>query len=107
MLKHVEYTLITCFPKALPVFSPFSFNSHCLYSAYISLAVSLLPLSTLSCVPCFLPPSKYSFHVLITPFRHSRSLCCSTPSFSVSAVSPKISALLNTLSTFAIIFITC
>ena len=31
----VEYRLITCLPKAFPVFSPFSFSSRCLYSAYV------------------------------------------------------------------------
>ena len=38
---------------------------------------------------------------------HSRFLCCSIPSFGVSAVSPKISLLFNIFSMSAIVFITC
>ena len=44
----VEYRLITCLPRAFPVFSPFSLSSRCLYSVYVSLRLSSFTLSTLS-----------------------------------------------------------
>ena len=37
----LEYRLITCLPKAFPVFLPFSFSSRYLYSAYVLLMASL------------------------------------------------------------------
>ena len=69
----VECKLMTCLPKAFPVFSPFSFSSHCLYSAYVLLIVSSLALSSFSCV--HLLPNKYALPLLMTLFKHSRFLC--------------------------------
>ena len=43
----------------------------------------------------------------MTPFKHSRFLYCSMPSFGVSALSPKKSSSFNIFSTSLIIFITC
>ena len=80
----VEYKLITSLPKAFPVFQPFSFTSRCLYSAYIFLIISSLVLSTFSCVHLCFPPYKYLLPLLIARFKHSRFICCSTPSFCVS-----------------------
>ena len=99
-----EYKLMSCLPKAFPVFSSFSFSSCCLYSAYVLLIVSLLALSTYSCVP--LRPNKYTLPLLMTLFKHSRFLCCSMPSFGVSTLYPKKSSSFNMFSTSAIIFIT-
>ena len=82
----VEYKLTTCFPKALLVFSPFSFSSRCLYSAYFLLIVSSLALTTLSCVHF---PNKCPLPLSVTPFKHSCFLCCSVPSFGVSTISQK------------------
>ena len=73
----VEYKLITCLPKAFPVFSPFSFSSFCLYSAYVLLIVSSLTLSPFSRV--HLLPNKYALPLLITLFSFSRFLHCSIP----------------------------
>ena len=99
-----EYKLMSFLPKAFPVFLSFSFSSRCLYSAYVLLIVSLLALSTYSCVP--LRPNKYTLPFLMTHFKHSRFLCCSMPSFGVSTVYPKKSSSFNMFSTSAIIFIT-
>ena len=43
----------------------------------------------------------------MTLFKHSRFLCCSVPSFGVTAASPKYSSLLSMSPTSAIIFIKC
>ena len=99
----VEYKL-TCFHKTFAVFSPFSFTSHCLYSAYILLIVSLLALSTLSRV--HLCPNKCAFPLSMTLFKHSHFLCYSMPSFGVSTISPKKSLSFNIFPTSAIAFIT-
>ena len=77
----LEYNLIACLPNAFAVFSPFSFISRCLYSAYVLLIVSSLALSTLSCV--HLCPNKCALPLSMTLFKHSRFLCCSMPSFGV------------------------
>ena len=84
--KPVEYKLIRCLPKAFPVFSPFSFSSRCLYSAYFLLIVSSLALSTLSCVHF---PNKYLLPLSMTLFKHFRFLCSSMLSFGVSTITPK------------------
>ena len=91
---------MTCLPKAFPVFSPFS-----PFSVYVLLIVLSLALSTYSCV--HLLPNKYALPLLMTLFKHSRFLCCSMPSFSVSTVSRKNSSSFNIFSTSAIIFIRC
>ena len=92
---------MTCLPKAFHVFPPFSFSSRCLYAAYVLLMVSLLALSTFSCVYlCKLPLS-------MALFKHSRFLCCSLSSFGVSTMSPKNSLSFNMSPTSAIIFIKC
>ena len=96
----VEYRLMTCLPKAFPVFSPFSFSSSCFYSACVLLIISLLALSTLLCV--HLCPS---LPLSMIPFNSSHFLCCSIPSFGVSTTSPKNSSSFNISSTLAIIFI--
>ena len=101
----VEYKLMTCLPKAFPVFSPFSFSSGCLYSIYVLLIVSSLALSSFSCV--HLLPNKYGLPLLMTRHKHSRFLCCSMSSFGVSKVSLKKSPSFNMFSTSAIAFITC
>ena len=80
----VEYRLMTCLPRAFPVFSPFSFSSRCLYSSYILLIISSLALSTLLCV--HLCPSLPLSMIL---FNSSRFLCCSIASFGVSVTSLK------------------
>ena len=100
----VEYRLMTCLPKAFPVFSPFSFSSHCLYSAYVLLITSSLALSTLPCV--HICPNKCALSFSMTLFKHSRFLCYSMPSFGVSKTSPKKSSSFNMSPTSAIIFIT-
>ena len=82
----VECRLMTCLPKALPVYSPLSFSSHCLHSTYYLLIISSLawstlssvhlcpnlPLSTLSCVHLCpnLPLSMrlFSFFMLLNAF---------------------------------------
>ena len=91
----VEYRLTTCLPRAFPVFSPFSFSSRCLYSAYILLIISSLALSTLLCV--HLCPN---LPLSMTLFNSSRFLCC-------SILYSGISTTFNTPSTLAIIFIKC
>ena len=83
----VEYKLITCLHRAFPVFSPFSFNSRCLYSAYFLFITSSLTLSTLSCVHLY--PNKCALPLFMALFKHSRFSYCSIPSFSVSAISLK------------------
>ena len=70
----VNNKLITCLPRAFPVFSPFSFSSRWIYSAYVLLMVSSLDLSTLSYV--HLLPNKYPLPLSMTPFKHYRFLCC-------------------------------
>ena len=55
----VEYRLIACLPKALPIFSPFRFSLRCLYSAYVLLIilfVAFLCAFVLCC--CLLHPLK-------------------------------------------------
>ena len=99
----VEYKLITCLPKASPVFSLFSFSSRCLYSACVLFIVSSLALSTFSSIHCFLPSS--TLPLLSAPFKHSRFLCCPMPYFGVSTVSPKKSSSFNMFSTSLIAFI--
>ena len=95
----VEYRLMTCLPKALPVFSTFSFSSRCLYLAYVLLIISSFALSTVLCV--HLCPSQPLSMIL---FNSSRFLCCSVASFSVLTTSLK-NSLFNTSPTLAIIFI--
>ena len=94
----VEYKLMTCLPKAFPVFSPFFFSSCCLYSPNVLFIASSLALSTLSCVHLCpnLPLSIILFN---------SCLCCSVPSFGVSTTSPKNSSSFNMSPTSAIIFI--
>ena len=101
----VEYKLMTCLPKASPVFSPFLFSSRCLYlySAYVLLIVSSLTVSTFLCV--YLLPNKYPLPLLMALFNSSRFLCCSMPSFGVSIMSPEKSSSFNIFSTLAIAFI--
>ena len=101
----VEYKLMTCLPKAFPVFSPFSFSLPCLYSVYVLLIVLLLALSTFSCV--HLPPNKYVLMLLMALLKHFRFLCCPILSFGVSTVSPKNSSLFSIFSISAIMFSTC
>ena len=101
----VDYRLTTCLPKAFPVFSPFSFSSRCLYSAYVLFITSSLALSTLPCV--HLCPNKCALFLSMTLFNSSRFLCYSMPSFGVSIMSPKNSLLFDMSPTSAIIFIKC
>ena len=66
----LEYKLMACFPNAFAVFSPFSFSSHCLYSAYVLLIISSLALSTLPYVhlcsnKCALPLSMIPLILLV------------------------------------------
>ena len=89
----VEYRLMTCLPNASAVFSHFSFNSRCLYPAYVLLIVSSLALSTLFCV--HLLPNKSALPLSIALFNSSRFLCCSMLSFGVSTISPKNSSSFN------------
>ena len=95
----VESRLMTCLPKTFPVFSPFSFSSRCLYSAYGLLIISLLALSTLLFV--HLCPN---LPLSITLFNSSAFLCCSVASFGVSTTSLK-NSLFHISPTLAIIFI--
>ena len=99
----LEYKSITCLPRALPFFSPFSFSSRYLYSAYFLWVVSSLALSTFYSV--HLLANKYALPLLVTLFKHSCFLCCSVPSFGVSTVSPKKSSSFNIFSILAIAFI--
>ena len=99
----VEYRLMTCLPKAFPVFSPFSFSSRCLYSAYVLLIILSRALSTLPCV--HLCPNKWALPLSMTLFNSSLFLCCTMPSFGVSTTSLKNS--FNMAPTPAIIFIKC
>ena len=101
----LEYKLMTCLSKAFPVFSPFLYSSRCLYSVYVLLIVSSLPLSTFCCV--HLLPNYYALPLLMTPLKHSRFLCCSMPSFGVSTISPQKSSSFNMFLTSAIIFFVC
>ena len=101
----VEYKLMTFLPKAFPIFSPFSFSSRCLYSAYVLLMVLSLALPTLSCVHLF--PNKCALPLSITLFYSSCLLSCSMPSFGVSTTSPKNSSSFNMSLTSVIIFIKC
>ena len=101
----VEYNLMTCLPKAFPIFSPFLFSSPCLYLAYVLFIVSLFALSTFSSV--HLCPNKYALPLVVTLFKHSYFLFCSMPSFGVSTISPKKASSFNIFSTLAIIFIRC
>ena len=98
----VEYKLMTCLPNAFAVSSPFSFS---LYLGYFFFIVSLLALSTFSCV--HLLPHKFALPLLMTLFKHYCFLFCSMSSFGVSTVSPKKSSLFNVFATSAIIFIRC
>ena len=98
----VEYKLMTCLPKTFSVFSPFTFSSRYLYSAYLLLIVSSLALPTFSLI--HLSPNKYVLPLSMTLFKLSRFLCCSMPSYCVSIISPKNSPLFNIFSTSAIVF---
>ena len=92
----VEYKLMTCLPKAFPVFSPFLFGSRCLYSAYVLSIISSLTLSALLCV------HLHSLTLSTAFFNSSCYLCCSIPSLGVSTTYQK------TMSpTSVIIFIKC
>ena len=91
----VEYKLMTCLPKAFPVFSPFRFSSRCLYSAYVLLIISSLAFSTLPCV--HLCPNKCALLLSMTLFNSSFFFCFSVPSFGVSTTSPKKSLSFNIL----------
>ena len=93
---------MTCLPKALPISSPFSFSSRCLYSAYVLFMTSSLALSILSCG--HLCPNLPLSVIL---FKHCRFLCYSIPSFGVSATSPKNSSSFNMSPASAIAFIKC
>ena len=95
----VEHKLMTCLPKAFPLYSPFSFSSRCLYQAYVLFMTSSLALPTLPCV--HLCPNLPLFK---RPFKYSRFLCCSMPSFGVSTISLKKSSF-NISSTSTLIFI--
>ena len=99
----VEYRLMTCLPNASAVFSPFSFNSRCFYSAYVLLIVSSLALSTILRVHSC--PYKSALPSSIALFNSSRFLCCSIPSFGVSTIAPKNPSSFNIFSTSAIAFI--
>ena len=98
----VEYKLITCLFKAFSVFSPLSFSSRCLYSAYFLLIVSSLA--------CFV----HLYYVHLCPnlplsmrlFNSSRFLGCSVPSFGVSTMFPRKS-LSNISPTSAIALVKC
>ena len=79
--NHQGYTLND---NLLQFFSPYSFTSRCLYSAYVLLIISSRALSTFSCVN-LCPNLPLSMRL----FKHSHFLCCSVPSFGVSTVSPK------------------
>ena len=92
---------MTCFPKAFPIFSPFSFSSRCLYLAYVLFWTSSLTLSTLSCVHLC---SNLSLPMIL--FNSSRFLCCSVPSPGVSKTSPKKSSSFHMSPTPATAFIT-
>ena len=63
----VEYRLMTCLPKAFPVFSTFSVSSRCLHSAYVLLIIKSLVLSTLPYVhlPLINAPRPCLWHSLI------------------------------------------
>ena len=78
----LEYKLMACFPNAFAVFSPISFSSRYLYTAYVLLMVSWLDLSTLPCV--HLCPNKCALPLSMTLFNSSCFLCCSMPSLGVS-----------------------
>ena len=91
----VEYKLMTCLPKAFPVFSPFRFSSRCLYSEYVLLIISSLAFSTLPCV--HLCPNKCALLLPMTLFNSSFFFCFSVPSFGVSTTSPKKSLSFNIL----------
>ena len=91
----VEYKLMTCLPKAFPVFSPFRFSSRCLYSEYVLLIISSLAFSTLPCV--HLCPNKCALLLSMTLFNSSFFFCFSVPSFGVSTTSPKKSLSFNIL----------
>ena len=101
----VEYRLITCLPKAFPVFSRFSLSLRCFYSAYVLLKISSLALSTLPHVHLF--SNKCALPLSMTLFSSSRFLCCSMLSFGVSTTSLKNSLLFNMSPKSAIIFIKC
>ena len=103
----VENKLMACLPKTFPVFSPFSFSSRCLYSAYVLLIVFFCWLYLHFLCPFFLPPNKYALRLLTAPLKHSHFLCCLIHSFAVSTVSPKNSWLFSILSASVIIFLTC
>ena len=91
--------------QGLSSFSPVSFSSRCLYSAYILLIISLLALSTLPCI--YLCPNKCPLPLSMEVFNSSCFLRCSMSLFGVSTASPKNSLSFNMSSTLAIIFITC
>ena len=96
----VEYKLMTCLPKAFPVYSPFPFSLRCLYFAYVLFMTSSLALSSLTYV--HLCPN---LPLSMRTFKHSRFLCCSMPSFGVSTVSLKKSSSFSMSPTLVIAFI--
>lgn len=65
----------------------FSFSFCCLHSSYTLLRVSLLALSTLSCVHCFLLPSKYIFILSFAPLKNFCHYATQHHFFSLSTVS--------------------
>ena len=95
----VEHKLMTCLSKTFPLYSPFSFSSRCLSSAYVLFMTSSLALPTLPCV--HLCPNLPFFK---RPLKYSCFLCCSMPSFGVSTISLKKSSF-NISSTSTLIFI--
>ena len=96
----VEYKLMTCLPKAFPVYLPFPFSLRCLYLAYVLFMTSSLALSSLTYV--HLCPN---LPLSMRTFKHSRFLCCSMPSFGVSTVSLKKSSSFSMSPTLVIAFI--
>ena len=104
--KPVKCIVIAGLSKVFPVFSPFSFNSCCLYSTYALSMVLLLALSTFSCVYCFLLSNKYTSPLSIKPFKHPHFFCSTIPSWSVSTVSAKNSSSSSLFSTSGIMFST-
>ena len=93
----VEYRLITYLPKALSVFSPYSFISRCFYAAYVLLIVLLLALSTFY-VPIVFCHLVNAICFCLLQKRHSCFLCCSIPSFGLSTVSAMNSSSFNFFS---------
>ena len=90
-----EYKLMTWLPKVFPVFSHFSFSSHCLYSAYVLLIVSSKSQKLPVMVLCLgEPPRRFLWYELLffisfslyfsfLNFLHSHLLFCAIPHPSV------------------------